>query len=323
MTRVLVTEPEFRRAERVFESADGVQCTPVPPGEAELADAIVTHAARYVIVGSYAYSSALYQALPRGGVIARFGVGHDSVDKAKATDAGLLCTNTPGVLDQSVAEHAVLLMAAAARHLARNASDMRGGRWDLGPQGTELRGKTLAVIGCGRIGRATARIAANGFGMRVIGFRRSPAQTDSDFMATTTDFEAAVRHAHFVSLHITAEPSNRRFVDAGRIAMLSSLAWLINTARGAVVDEAALYDAVAGRRLAGAALDVFEREPYVPADPSRDFRNLENVILTPHVGSHTTEANRSMAERALENIRRAEAGDFASMDLLNPEVLRR
>ena len=323
MTRVLVTEPEFRRAERVFESAGGAQCTPVPPGEAELADAIVSHAARYVVVGSYPYSSALYQALPRGGVIARFGVGHDSVDKAKATAAGLLCTNTPGVLDQSVAEHAVLLIAAAARHLARNASDMRGGRWDLGPQGTELRGKTLAVIGCGRIGRATARIAANGFGMRVIGFRRSPARTDSDFMATTTDFEAAVRDARFVSLHIAAEPSNRKFLDAGRLAMLSPVAWLINTARGAVVDEAALYDALASRRLAGAALDVFEREPYGPVDPARDFRTLENVILTPHVGSHTTEANRSMAERALENIRLAEAGDFASMDLLNPEVLRR
>jgi phosphoglycerate dehydrogenase-like enzyme len=322
LTPVLVTEPEYRRAESVFTSARGVQCTPAPREEADLARAITDRGARYVVVGSSPYTSALYAALPRGGVIARFGVGHDSVDKAKATSAGLLCTNTPGVLDQSVAEHAMLLILAAARHLVKNTSDMRGGTWDLGPQGTELRGKTLAVIGAGRIGRATARIAAQAFGMRVVGFRRSRAEGDPDVPDVTTDFGVAVRDARFVSLHITAEAANRKFINAERLAMLPRDAWLINTARGAIVDEAALYDALATRRLAGAALDVFEREPYAPADPSRDFRTLENVILTPHVGSHTHEANRAMAERALENIRLAEAGNFAAMDLLNPDVLR-
>ena len=323
MTLVLVTEPEFRRAESVFASARGVQCTPAPREEAELARAVSDRGARYVVVGSYPYTSALYAALPRGGVIARFGVGHDSVDKGKATSAGLLCTNTPGVLDQSVAEHAMLLILAAARHLVKNTSDMRAGTWELGPQGTELRGKTLAVIGAGRIGRATACIASQGFGMRVVGFRRSGAHGNADFADVTTDFGAAVRGARFVSLHITAEAANRKFLNAERLAMLPADAWLINTARGAVVDEAALYDALASRRLGGAALDVYEREPYAPGDPSRDFRALENVILTPHVGSHTHEANRAMAERALENIRLAEAGDFGAMDLLNPDVLSR
>jgi phosphoglycerate dehydrogenase-like enzyme len=322
---VLVTEPEFRRAESVFASARDVQCTPAPPGEADLARAIADTGARYVVVGSYRYTSAVYEALPRGGVIARFGVGHDSIDKVKATSAGVLCTNTPGVLDQSVAEHAMLLVLAAARHLARNASDMRSGTWDLGPSGAELRGKTLAVIGAGRIGRATARIAAQGFGMRVVGLRRSlPAgsEADPDFVQVTTAFASAVRDAHFVSLHITAEAGNRKFVNTDRLAMLPQHAWFINTARGAVVDEEALYDALASRRLAGAALDVFEREPYQPQDPARDLRSLPNVILTPHVGSHTYEANRAMAERALENIRLAEAGNFGAMDLLNPDVLR-
>jgi len=318
---VLVTEPEFRRAESAFASARGVQCTPVPPGEADLARAITDRGARYVVVGSYPYSSVLYSTLPRGGVIARFGVGHDSVDKTKATSAGLLCTNTPGVLDHSVAEHAILLMLAAARHVVRNTSDMRRGTWDLGPQGTELRGKTLAVIGAGRIGRATARIASEGLGMRVVGFRRSHAESVAEFADVTTDFESAVKAADFVSVHITAEPANRQFINADRLSLLSPHAWLINVARGAVVDEQALYDALANGKLAGAALDVFEREPYVPADPSRDFRTLENVVLTPHVGSHTHEANRLMAERALQNIRLAEARDFGAMDLLNPQVL--
>jgi phosphoglycerate dehydrogenase-like enzyme len=200
---------------------------------------------------------------------------------------------------------------------------MRHGTWDLGPTGTELRGKTLAIIGAGRIGRATARIASRGFGMRVIGFRRARGtEADPDFPVLTNDFESAVRAAHFVSLHITAGAENSKFIDAERLAMLSPYAWLINTARGAIVDEDALYDALVERRLAGAALDVFTREPYVPAEPSRDFRALPNVILTPHVGSHTYEANRLMAERALENIRLAQAGQFSAMDLLNPEVLR-
>jgi glyoxylate reductase len=322
-TIVLVTEPEFRRAEDVFESADGVRCIAVPADESALARAILDLGARYVIVGSVRYSSELYGALPRGGVIARFGVGHDGIDTEKATKAGLLCTNTPGVLDESVAEHAVLLMLAASRHFPKLTDDMRQGTWALGPAGAELRGKTLAVIGSGRIGQATARIASRGFGMRAIGCRRSaPASgVASDFESVTTDFSVAVHDADYVSLHLTADAGNLRFLNRERLSMIPARAWLINTARGAVVDEQALYDALAGEYLAGAALDVFDREPYVPADPARDLRALPNVILTPHVGSHTREANRLMATRALQNILRAEARDFGAMDLLNPEVL--
>ena len=322
---VLVTEGEYKRAESVFATAPGVQCTPAPREEKELARAIAAAGARYVIVGSYPYSSELYSTLPRGGVIARFGVGHETVDKVKATSAGLLCTNTPGVLDRSVAEHAILLMLAAARHIAKNTSDMRRGTWDLGPPGFELGDKTLAIVGCGRIGRATARIAASGFGMRVVGITRSrpSAASDADFQKITDDFAAGVGEARYVSLHITADAPNRKFMNAERLAMLRTDAWLINTGRGALVDESALYDALAARRIAGAALDVFDREPYVPDDPARDFRTLDNVVLTPHVGSHTQEANRLMAERALQNVRLAAAGRFNEMDLLNPEVISR
>ena len=235
----------------------------------------------------------------------------------------MLCTNTPGVLDDSVAELTLLLMLAAARRLPALTAEMRGGTWALGPAGLELRGKTLAVIGSGRIGQAVARIASRGFGMRVIGFRRSAAASadPGDCAAVTTDYATAVGDADFVSLHINAEPANVRFINRERLAMIPGRAWLVNTARGAVVDEPALYDVLSNGGLAGAALDVFEREPYVPADPSRDLRTLPNVIKVPHVGSHTLEANRQMAGRALQNVRRAAAGDFAGMDLLNPDAL--
>jgi phosphoglycerate dehydrogenase-like enzyme len=293
-----------------------------PPGESELAEAIRAAGARHAIVGPVVYRDGLYAALPTGSVLARYGVGHDGIDKARATAAGLLCTNTPDVLHQSVAELTMLLILAAARHFERVAGAMRSGSW-APHTGVELHGRTLAIIGCGTIGRATARIARKGFGMRVTGYRRSGAAPtgDSDFDAITTDFGDAVSRADYVSLHIPASPENASFIDASRLAQLQRHAWLINTARGAVVDEPALYDALAGERIGGAALDVYAREPYVPAAPDKDLRTVSRVVLLPHVGSNTAEANVRMAERALRNVTLAEAGDFGAMDLLNPEVL--
>ena len=152
--------------------------------------------------------------------------------------------------------------------------------------------------------------------MAVVGYRRSarPGETEADGSRLTNDFAAAVQGAHFVSLHLPATPETRDFLNHDWLALLAAEAWLINTARGAVVDELALYDALSSGRLAGAALDVFAREPYVPADPARDLRRLPNVILTPHVGSHTTEANHAMARRALRNIELAFSGRLDEMD---------
>ena len=317
---IVVTEPEFRRSESVF-SASPVRCVAAPPGEAELAAAIRSHGARHAIVGPFVYKNELYAALERGAVLARYGVGHDGIDKARATAAGLICTNTPGVLHQSVAEFAILLILAAARHLEYGMTGMRAGRWDP-RSGRELSGSTVAIVGCGTIGRATARIARAGLGMRVVGYRRSGAGPgDADVDLFTDDFAAAVREADYVSLHIPATPENAAFINAERLALLRRDAWLINTARGAVVDEAALFDALAAERLGGAAIDVYDREPYEPV-PGKDLRTAPRVILAPHVGSNTTEANIRLAERALHNIALAEQGQFEAMDILNPEVLR-
>lgn len=317
---VAVTEMEYRKAEQVFQNAEGLRCVPVPVAEAGLAAGIRDAGARHAVVGAQPYRDQLYACLSPGAVIARFGVGHDGIDKRKATAAGLLCTNTPGVLDQSVAEHTMLLVAAAARHLVPMASAMEGLRW-AAEVGVELYGRTLAVIGAGPIGRAVARIAHHGYGMRVLGVDIAPREADDGFESIGDSFAAAVAEADFVSLHIPATPENAKFLNAGRIAQMRAGAWLINTARGAVVDECDLFRALSSGRLAGAALDVFEREPYIPADPAWDLRTLPNVILTPHVGSNTVEANRRMAQRALRNIALAEAGDFGALDLLNREVL--
>ena len=322
---VLVTEPEYRKGEERFARASGLDCRRTSDDEHELAEEVRDSHVRYVIVGNRQYAGPLYDALPAGGVIARFGVGHDGIDKSRATARRLLCTNTPGVLDQSVAEHAMLLVAAAARNMTTALANMASGVW-TSAAGRDLSGKIIAVVGCGGIGRAVARIAALGYGMHVIGCTRpdapAPAAIDN-FERVTNDFASAVGEADFVSLHMPARPDTVRFINRERLAEMSARGWLINTARGAVVDESALLEALARGRIAGAALDVFTREPYVPANGGGDLRSLTNVILTPHVGSNTTESNRRMAERALQNIRFAEARQIERMDVLNRDVLNR
>src|SRR5438093_391893 len=219
--RVLVTELEYRKAEGSFLSAPGLECLAAPDAEADLASAIREAHASYVVVGPGTYSGALYDALPAGGVIARFGVGHDGIDKAKATAAGLLCTNTPGVLNQSVAEHTMLLVAAAARTLIAVATSMARHVWDPAI-GAELQGKTLAIIGCGGIGRAVARIAYLGYGMQVVGCTRPDAPPPTaleHFGEVTNDFGTAVRHADFVSLHMSASRDNLHWLNRERLAV--------------------------------------------------------------------------------------------------------
>jgi lactate dehydrogenase-like 2-hydroxyacid dehydrogenase len=327
---VVVTEPEYRRAEQTFASAAGMTCVPAPVDEDALVHAIAESGARHAVVGGKPYRGPLYTAIGPGRVIARFGVGHDGIDKQKATEAGVLCTNTPAVLDQSVAELTFLLIAAAARHLTAIAGAMQNGAWNM-KEGTELRGKTLTMIGAGRIGRAVARIAKRGYDMRVVGYVRpgslgkvQPAggpANEEEFDDLTDDLKSAMAQADFVSLLIPAAPENAHFINRERLTWMQRHAWLVNTARGMIVDEAALYEALASSQIQGAAMDVYDREPYVPVDPSKDLRTLPNVILTPHVGSHTPEANGRMAARALHNITLAESKAYDRMDLLNPAVL--
>ncbi|MEO7275966.1 MAG: NAD(P)-dependent oxidoreductase [Vicinamibacterales bacterium] len=322
MKSIVVSESVYRKAEAVFTSESRFRCVMAPDDEDGLVRAIQESGAVHAILGHRKYEGALYAAFPPGRVLARFGVGHDGLDKAKATAAGLFCTNTPGTLDDSVAEVTMFLIGAAARHLVTHATAMTGGQWQP-ILGTELRGRTLTIVGCGRIGSTLAKIASAGFGMHVIGYTRASrtAHQPAHYAELTPDFARAVGDADFISLHIAATPENAQFINAERLALMPSRAWLINTARGAVVDEVALYDTLQSRRIAGAALDVFDREPYDPADTAHDLRTLPNVILAPHIGSHTPDANRRMAEAALRNVALAEDGGFAEMNLLNPEVL--
>ena len=312
METILVTELEFAKAAEIFRGAKDVCCEPAPADESALAEAVIARGARAVIVGVTPYRGPLYAALGRnnGAIIARFGVGHDSVNKPLARQHGILVTNTPGALDVSVAEHTLWLMGCLVRKISQLEARFRAGKF-AGEVGMELRGKTLGILGFGAIGHSVASIAHFGFGMKVIACSRNmPTEPSarSGVEHFTTDPEELFRTVDIVSVHLPANASTQRFINATRLAWLKPGAMLINTARGAVLDEAAIYDALAAGRLAGAALDVFEREPYSPAHPDKDLRQLENVVLTPHIGSNTREANRRMAESALENVRSFLAG---------------
>lgn len=322
---VLVTEKEFRKAEATFRTADGLRCEPAPDDESGLAAAVANRGARAVVVGVTTYRGPLYEALGRagGGIVARFGVGHDGIDTSLARRHGVVVTNTPGALDASVAEHAIWLMGCLARRIAHLHGQVRAGGFS-GEGGLEVHGRTLGILGFGAIGRRVSKIAHFGFGMNVIACDQVPPERVAGALAAagagrySTDVEEVFRAADFISVHLPSNPATHHFINATRLAWFKPTAMLVNTARGAVLDEAALYEALIAGRPAAAALDVFETEPYRPVDPAKDLRGLPNVTLTPHIGSNTAEANRRMAEAAVENVRRFVAGDLNRLSRVDP-----
>ena len=227
-------------------------------------------------------------------------------------------TNTPDVLDDSVAEHTLWLMGSLARHSAGLDASVRSGEF-ASQTGVELHGKTLGILGLGNIGRRVAAMAHFGFGMKVIACgRRATADSLAECgIERYTDQAEEFCQCDMLSVHLRSDASTRHFINAERLAWLKPGALLINTARGAVVDEAALFEELAGGRLGGAALDVFEHEPYQPVHPDKDLRKLENVVLTPHIGSNTREANARMAGAALENVRHFLNGEMDQLSVVS------
>jgi lactate dehydrogenase-like 2-hydroxyacid dehydrogenase len=247
----------------------------------------------------------------RARILANYGVGFNHIDTAAAKARGLVVTNTPDVLTDDTADDAVLLMLMVARRAGEGERQVRAGAWTgwrpTHLLGTRVSGKTLGLIGLGRIGRAVAHRARHGFGMRVIFHDPFPppagvvAELGAEPRASVDD---VLREADFVSIHSPATPDTHHLIDARRLALMKPGAFLINTARGDIVDEAALVAALKGGTIAGAALDVYEREPEV----TRDLLAMERVVLLPHLGSATSETRVAMGRRALENLRAFFAG---------------
>jgi D-3-phosphoglycerate dehydrogenase len=223
-----------------------------------------------------------------------WGTGTDHVDLAAAASRGIKVANTPGVAAASVAEHTLALMLAAARRIPQMDAAVRRDEWPRG-HSTDLRGKVCGVVGLGAIGREFARLAA-GIGMRVIAWTMHPRAMDGIEMVELNDL---YRTSDVVSLHLRLSDRTRGFMGAAQFALMKPDAILVNTARGGIVDEAALRDALAAGRLRAAALDVFSTEP-LPAGHA--WTNVPNVVLTPHCAGITPEVMEAGLRMAVENL---------------------
>jgi glyoxylate reductase len=255
-----------------------------------------------------AIDKAVIDAAPSLKVIANLAVGFDNIDVAYAASRGIVVTNTPDVLTDSVAAFTWALILAITRRLAEGERLVRGGGWkgwalDL-LLGTELRGKQLGLVGVGRVGRAVAA-RAPAFGMRVAHTsRRADGAGIESGLGDAMSLDRLLLTSDVVSLHVPLTPETRHLIDRRALTRMKRSAYLINTARGPVVDEEALAWALQQHLLAGAALDVYENEPAV----HRDLLRLENVLLVPHLASGTTETRTAMADLAADNVLAVLAG---------------
>jgi len=251
----------------------------------------------------------------RAKILANFGAGTDHIDLAAAKAAGIAVTNTPGALTEATADLAMALILMTTRRLGEGERELRAGEWTgwrpTHLLGSSLQGKTLGIIGFGRIGQATARRAHFGFGMKIsYSSRSSRAELDQELRTKNLSLDDLLATSDVVSLHTPATPETIGMLDARRIALMKRGSYLINTARGSVVDEPALIAALKSGHLAGAGLDVYPREPEI----TPELLELPNVVALPHLGSATLETRTAMGMRAVENL----SAFFAGKALLDP-----
>jgi len=254
-------------------------------------------------------------------IVSNVAVGYDNIDVETATRKKIMVTNTPGVLDETVADFTWALLLAVARRVVEADTFVREGRWTegwmfMGFLGQDIHGKTLGICGLGRIGQVVAR-RARGFDMRVLYTqrRRLEKAVERQLRATYVDKETLLREADFVSLHLPLTPETVHYIGEGELNLMKRTAILINVARGPIVDEKALVRALKERRIRGAGLDVFEREPRV----EKGLLQLRNVVLAPHIGSASRETRTRMAVVAAQNLVAGVTGRRPP-NLVNPEA---
>lgn len=266
--------------------------------------------ATVLVVATARVDAALLAAAPDLRLVHHQGVGYDNVDLAACRQARVAVALTPEGTAIGVAEHTLLLILALAKHLTRLDAAVRAGQWPVWSyraRSFELAGKTLGLVGFGRIGREVAR-RARAFDARIVYFDPQPAprEVERALDATVLPLATLLRTADIVSLHLPATAQTRGLIGAPELALLQPHALLINTARGALVDEGALVAALTRRRFAGAGLDVLSREPPAPDHP---LLHLDNVLLTPHVAAGSRDAFRTKMQAIAANIARLRAGE--------------
>jgi phosphoglycerate dehydrogenase-like enzyme len=323
MPKVLVTSREAARFEHRYRDvldAAGLSLAYLPPGpanqptEAELYESLPGVEA--LIAGSDLYSAHFFDRFPNVRVVARVGVGYDSIDVAAATARGVAVTIAPNTNQGSVAEHTFALLLGLTRHLAARHSGVRRGEWPL-LMSQPLRGRTLGLAGLGRIGKAVALRAA-AFEMKLLAYDPFP---DREYCARNgialVAFDSLLAQADFLSLHLPLTPETSHLINRDSLMRMKPGAVLLNTSRGGLVCEADLVEALRTGRLAGAGLDVFEREPPAADNP---LLGLPNVLLTPHAAGVDNQSLGDMAHSAAEAVAALRRGEWPAEKIVNPEV---
>jgi len=298
MIKILITDKLAQEGIDLLNSTDGVEAV-VKTGisEDELAQIIGEHEGLIVRSGTKVTAKVL--ANPgKLKAIARAGVGVDNIDIDVATRKGILVMNTPGGNTLSAAEHTVALMLAMSRNVVPACNSLKSGAWDRKKyMGNQLNGKVLGVIGLGRIGMAVAKMA-RGFDMKVLGYDplAKPPEAEKIGVEVVEDVERIYREADYITVHVPRNEQTLNMISAEQINMMKPTVRLINCARGGIINEDDLFDALAQKRIAGAALDVFSKEP----PESSRFAELDNCLVTPHLGASTKEAQIEVAVEAAQ-----------------------
>ncbi|MEM4700513.1 MAG: glyoxylate reductase [Candidatus Bathyarchaeia archaeon] len=266
----------------------------------------------------------VFDAAPKLKIIAQMAVGYDNIDVAEATKRGIYVTNTPGVLTETTADFAWALLMAIARRVVEADKYVRSGQWKVSwhPSmmlGRDVHGATLGILGAGRIGTAVAR-RAKGFNMKIIYYDviPMPPEVEKELGARRVDLDTLFREADFLSIHVPLTKETYHIVNEEKLRLMKKTAYIINTSRGPVVDEKALYKALKEGWIAGAALDVFEQEPTPMDNP---LLKLDNIVVAPHIASASYETRSKMAEMVAENLVAFFEGRQPP-NLVNPEVIK-
>jgi glyoxylate reductase len=320
--RVLATRPLFPAAQQILNASCDVEYWTQPEriSKEELFRRIADKEGLVCLL-TERVNDELLRAAPKLRIASNVAVGFDNIDVPACSKRGVVATNTPGVLDETTADFAWALLMAVARRLGEGEQLARSGNWkgwDLDQLvGTDVWGKTLGLVGFGRIGRAVARRAA-GFQMKVIysDAVRAPLDVEKELKAEYHDLNVLLAESDFVSVHVPLLAETRGLFDAAKFFRMKPTAFLINTARGPVVDEAALVHALESGKIAGAALDVYENEPFIHPGLKRT-----NVVLAPHLASASLETRTKMACMAAENVVALFKGQTPP-NMLNPDVLK-
>jgi phosphoglycerate dehydrogenase-like enzyme len=247
-------------------------------------------------------------------LISRWGVGYDAIDVPAATQHGIVVAYTPGLLNDAVADYAMALLFALARRVHEGHLSMRAGQWASG-WGHDIAGKTLGIVGCGRIGQAVAK-RAGGFNLRLLGYDVAPHPDAKKLGIEFVPLDQLLAESDFISLHCALTPATRGLIGEAQLRQMKPSAYIINTARGAVMDEAALLLALRENWIAGAALDAFVTEP-LPAE--HPLRTAPNLLLTPHQASFGFDTGARVSEAAARAIVDLQAGRKPQW-VVNPEV---